>query len=70
MHSAVIKSRDGLDLIVYYALPAGGDSNGDGLPDHPIPAIQHVPCGAEAYSGTAEVLCCRTLIRGSAVQCS
>jgi len=30
MHSTVIKSRDGLDLVTYYSLPPGSDSNGDG----------------------------------------
>jgi dipeptidyl aminopeptidase/acylaminoacyl peptidase len=39
MYSAVIKSRDGLDLVAYYSLPAGSDSNGDGLPDHPLPMV-------------------------------
>ena len=39
MHSAVIKSRDGLDLVVYYSLPAGSDANGDGLPDRPVPMV-------------------------------
>ncbi|MGD0090883.1 MAG: S9 family peptidase [Planctomycetota bacterium] len=39
MHSAVVKSRDGLNLVVYYSLPAGSDSNGDGLPDQPVPLV-------------------------------
>ncbi len=39
MRSAVIKSRDGLNLVAYYSLPAGSDSNGDGLPDRPMPAV-------------------------------
>ena len=39
MHAAVIKARDGLDLVVYYSLPAGSDSNGDGLPAQPLPMV-------------------------------
>jgi dipeptidyl aminopeptidase/acylaminoacyl peptidase len=39
MHSAVIKSRDGLDLVVYTSLPLDSDSNGDGIPDQPLPTI-------------------------------
>ncbi len=39
MHSAVIQSRDGLDLVVYYSLPVGSDSDGDGIPDQPLPAV-------------------------------
>ena len=39
MRSAVIKSRDGLNLVAYYSLPSGSDSNGDGLPDRPMPAV-------------------------------
>ena len=39
MHSAVIQARDGLDLVVYYSLPPGSDSNGDGIPDQPLPAL-------------------------------
>ncbi len=39
MHSTVIKSRDGLDLVTYYSLPPGSDSNGDGIPDKPVPMV-------------------------------
>ncbi len=39
MHTAVIRSRDGLDLVVYYSLPLGADSNGDGIPDRPVPLV-------------------------------
>ena len=39
MHSTVIQARDGLDLLVYYSLPAGSDSDGDGIPDQPLPAL-------------------------------
>lgn len=39
MHSAVIRSRDGLDLVVYYSLPLGSDPRGDGLPTRPLPMV-------------------------------
>ncbi len=39
MHSAIIKSRDGLNLVVYYTLPRGTDNNGDGLPNQPLPMV-------------------------------
>jgi dipeptidyl aminopeptidase/acylaminoacyl peptidase len=39
MQTGVIKSRDGLDLVVYYSLPAGSDSDGDFIPDHPLPMV-------------------------------
>lgn len=39
MHSATIKSRDGLDLIVYYSLPLGSDRNHAGIPNQPVPMV-------------------------------
>jgi dipeptidyl aminopeptidase/acylaminoacyl peptidase len=39
MHSAVIRSRDELDLVAYYTLPLGSDSNDAGLPDRPLPMV-------------------------------
>lgn len=39
MYSAVIYSRDGLNLVGYYSLPPGSDSNGDGIPDRPLPMV-------------------------------
>jgi dipeptidyl aminopeptidase/acylaminoacyl peptidase len=39
MHSTVIRSRDGLDLVAYYSLPPGSDGNGDGIPDRPVPMV-------------------------------
>ena len=39
MHSVVIQSRDGLDLVAYYTLPLGSDSDGDGVPDQPLPMV-------------------------------
>ena len=39
MHSSVIKSRDGLNLVLYYSLPPGSNYNCDGIPDHPVPMV-------------------------------
>ena len=39
MHPAVVPARDGLKLVVYYTLPPGSDSDGDGLPDAPLPLV-------------------------------
>ena len=39
MHSTVIKSRDGLDLISYYSLPVESDPDFDGVPDNPLPLV-------------------------------
>jgi dipeptidyl aminopeptidase/acylaminoacyl peptidase len=39
MHSATIRSRDGLDLVVYYSLPPGSDADGDGRPEQPVPMV-------------------------------
>ncbi|PXF60689.1 MAG: hypothetical protein C4B59_08465 [Candidatus Methanogaster sp.] len=39
MHSVVIKSRDGLDMVSYYTLPVGSDSDSDGRPDEPLPMV-------------------------------
>lgn len=52
MHSAVIKARDGLDLISYYTLPIESDRDGDGRPDHPLPMVLLVhggPWGRDAW---------------------
>jgi dipeptidyl aminopeptidase/acylaminoacyl peptidase len=45
MHSAVIESRDGLNLVCYYSLPPGSDADGDGLPDRPQPMVLNVHGG-------------------------
>lgn len=37
MHPIVITSRDGLNLVSYYTLPPGSDSDGDARPDEPLP---------------------------------
>jgi dipeptidyl aminopeptidase/acylaminoacyl peptidase len=39
MSPVVIASRDGLNLVCYYTLPVGSDSNGDGRPDKPLPMV-------------------------------
>jgi dipeptidyl aminopeptidase/acylaminoacyl peptidase len=39
MTPAVIKSRDGLDLVSYYSLPPGSDKDGDLKPDKPMPMV-------------------------------
>ena len=45
MHPVVIESRDGLNLVSYYTLPAGSDRDGDGRPDEPLPAVLWVHGG-------------------------
>ena len=45
MHPVVIKSRDGLDLVSYYTLPIGSDSDSDGRPDEPLPMVLFVHGG-------------------------
>jgi dipeptidyl aminopeptidase/acylaminoacyl peptidase len=45
MHPVVIKSRDGLDLVSYYTLPIGSDSDFDGYPDEPLPMVLFVHGG-------------------------
>jgi dipeptidyl aminopeptidase/acylaminoacyl peptidase len=39
MQSAVIRTRDHLNMVVYYSLPVGADSTDDGIPDHPLPMV-------------------------------
>lgn len=41
MHPATIRTRDGLDMVVYYSLPAGADPDGNGVPDAPVPLVLH-----------------------------
>ncbi|MFB3127173.1 MAG: alpha/beta hydrolase family protein, partial [Candidatus Acidiferrales bacterium] len=45
MHPIVIKSRDGLNLVSYYTLPVGADSDFDGRPDTPLPMVLNVHGG-------------------------
>ena len=51
MHSLVIKSRDGLDLVSYLTLPPGSDNDGDGRPEKPVPMILNVHGGPWARDG-------------------
>jgi dipeptidyl aminopeptidase/acylaminoacyl peptidase len=39
MIPAVFKSSDGFNLVAYYSLPSGSDSNNDGIPDQPLPMV-------------------------------
>lgn len=45
MHTPVIKSRDGLNLVSYLSLPKGSDPDGDGVPDKPVPLVLDVHGG-------------------------
>ena len=45
MVPALIKSRDGLDLVCYYTLPPESDKEGDGLPEGPLPMVLYVHGG-------------------------
>ncbi|OPX77566.1 MAG: Acylamino-acid-releasing enzyme [Methanosaeta sp. PtaB.Bin039] len=47
MIPVIIKSRDGLDLVSYYSLPVSSDSDGDNVPDRPLPMVVFVHGGPE-----------------------
>ena len=52
MQSLEIKARDGLTLISYLSLPPGSDTNGDGVPESPVPLVLNVhggPWGRDHY---------------------
>ena len=52
MTPAVIRSRDGLDLVSYLTLPKSADANGDGKADRPVPMVLFVhggPWGRDGY---------------------
>lgn len=51
MHPVVIQSRDGLNLVSYYTLPLGSDSNDDGVPDKPLPMVLYVHGGPWGRDG-------------------
>jgi dipeptidyl aminopeptidase/acylaminoacyl peptidase len=39
MQALTIDARDGQELVVYLTLPPGSDSDGDGVPDRPVPMV-------------------------------
>lgn len=45
MHTPVIKSRDGLNLVSYLTLPVGSDPDGDGRPNEALPMVLDVHGG-------------------------
>ena len=45
MTPAIIKTRDGLEMVCYYTLPVSSDGDGDGLPDEPLPMVLNVHGG-------------------------
>jgi dipeptidyl aminopeptidase/acylaminoacyl peptidase len=52
MQSLELKSRDGLTLVSYLSLPPGSDTNGDNIPDSPVPMVLNVhggPWGRDTY---------------------
>ncbi|MEM1304323.1 MAG: prolyl oligopeptidase family serine peptidase, partial [Planctomycetota bacterium] len=51
MHTPVIESRDGLNLVCYLSLPPGSDPDGDGVPDAPVPLVLDVHGGPWARDG-------------------
>ena len=45
MHSPIVKTRDGLDLVCYLSLPPGSDADNDGRPEEPVPMVLNVHGG-------------------------
>ncbi len=45
MHSAVVRSRDQLDIVAYYSLPVGSTRDGADRPTEPLPAVLWVHGG-------------------------
>lgn len=61
MHNKVIKSRDGLDLVSYLTLPVSSDTDGNGIPESPVPLVLVVHGGPWArdtygYQGNVQWL--------------
>ena len=57
MHSAIVKSRDGLDLMVYYTLPVGSTDDDPECPSRPLPMVLRVhggPTGRDSWGYDAE----------------
>src|SRR5262245_11038490 len=51
MHSHVVKSRDGLDLMCYLTLPPGVDPKDTGIPTRPVPTVLLVHGGPWGRDG-------------------
>ncbi len=51
MHTAEIKSRDGLTLLSYFTLPPESDPDGDGKPATPVPMVLFVHGGPWGRDG-------------------
>ena len=51
MHTPIIKSRDGLNLVSYLSLPPGSDADGDGVPEAAVPMVLDVHGGPWARDG-------------------
>jgi dipeptidyl aminopeptidase/acylaminoacyl peptidase len=51
MHSRVIKSRDGMDLVSYLTLPPGVDADNKGVPSRPVPMVLLVHGGPWGRDG-------------------
>jgi dipeptidyl aminopeptidase/acylaminoacyl peptidase len=52
MHSPIVKSRDGFDLVCYLTLPPGSDAKNTGTPDKPAPMVLLVhggPWGRDSW---------------------
>ena len=45
MHSAIVRSRDQLDIVSYYSLPVGSTKDGADRPTEPLPAVLYVHGG-------------------------
>ena len=57
MNPVVLKSRDGLNLVSYYTLPAGSDKDNDAFPEEPLPMILLVhggPWGRDEWGYDSE----------------
>ncbi len=57
MQAAIIPARDGLDLVSYYSLPVGSDTDGDGRPENPMATVLLVhggPWGRDAWGFNSE----------------
>jgi dipeptidyl aminopeptidase/acylaminoacyl peptidase len=51
MHSPVVKTRDGLDMVCYLSLPPESDPDNDGQPNKPVPMVLFVHGGPWARDG-------------------